>query len=222
MITDWLIAVGTVTLAVVAAFQDKIRSWIMSPKLEVSINTSPPDCHKTTLRYVAHNMIQEAPCYYFRLRVKNSGNGRAEMVEVFASELLRERADGTFAKMDSFLPMNLVWSHIRRPFFEAISPGMEKHCDLGHIAEPIRRQQIPLEDNPQLGVPSDKTIFSFDLQVLPYTYSHLIPPGKYQLALMVAAANTNPVEKRLEITLKGDWYNEEARMLRDGIGIRML
>ena len=144
------------------------------------------------------------------------------MVEVFASELLRERADGSFAKMESFLPMNLLWSHVRRPFFEAISPGMEKHCDLGHIVEPIRRPQIDVEDNPRLDVPRDKTVFSFDLQVLPYTYSHLIPPGKYRLTLAVGAANANPVQKGLEITLKGDWYEDEARMLSEGIGIRML
>jgi hypothetical protein len=61
------------------------------------------------------------------------------------------------------------------------------------------------EDNPQLGIPADKTIFSFDLEVKPFTMSHLIPQGKYHLALQIAAANTEPVKKTLEITLTGNW-----------------
>jgi hypothetical protein len=179
----------------------------MRPKLDVSIVVAPPDCHRTTL--VSFNQDRrvtvQADCYYFRIRVKNSGNQRAELVEVFAAELLKQQAVGSFKKMGSFLPMNFVWAHIKRPFFDAISPGMEKHCDLGHVIEPANRAMFEGEDNPQLGIPADKTIFSFDLEVKPFTMSHLIPQGKYHLALQIAAANTEPVKKTLEITLTGNW-----------------
>lgn len=37
--------------------------------------------------------------HYFRLRVRNSGRGRAEMVEVFALELTRQQEDGLFRKV---------------------------------------------------------------------------------------------------------------------------
>ncbi len=52
--------------------------------------------------------------------------------------------------------------------------------------------------------------------------SHLIPQGKYRLLLQIAAANKKPVKKTLEITLTGNWYDDEARMFSDGIGIRMI
>jgi hypothetical protein len=224
IITNWLIAIGTIALAIIAIFQDKIRSWLMRPKLDVLIVVSPPDCHKTTLASVTQDgrVTGKADCYYFRIRVKNSGNQRAELVEVFAAELLKQQADGSFKKMESFLPMNLFWTHIKRPFFDAISPGMEKHCDLGHVIEPAKRAMFGREDNPKLDIPADKTIFSFDLVVQPNTMSHLIPQGKYRLALQIAAANTEPIKKTLEITLTGNWYDDETRMFSDGIGIRML
>lgn len=43
-VADWLVALGTVVLALVAVFQDSIRSWVYHPKLQVSIKTEPPDC----------------------------------------------------------------------------------------------------------------------------------------------------------------------------------
>jgi len=224
VITDWLIAIGTILLFLAAVFQDKIRAWLTRPKLSASIDVAPPDCHKTVLKSFDRqgHVIDAADCYYLRLRVGNSGNQRAEMVEVFASELSKRQVDGSFKRMDSFLPMNLVWSHIRRPFLDAISPGMEKLCDLGHIVEPEKRPRFGMEDNPQLGVPADQTIFSFDVATKSFTMSHLIPPGKYRLLLLIAAANTKPVSKTLEIVVTGNWYDDESRMLGEGIGIRML
>lgn len=226
-LADWIVAAGTVVMAavaVIAIFQDKIRAWLMRPKLTVSIDVAPPDCHKTILASFDRQgqVIDKADCYYFRLRVRNSGNQRAEMVEVFAAELSKRQADGSFKKMDSFLPMNFLWSHIRKPFRDAISPEMEKLCDLGHIIEPAKRSRFGTEDNPQLSVPTNQTIFSFDLEVQSFTMSHLIAPGTYRLALLVGAANAKPVRKTVEIVLTGDWYDDEARMLGEGIGIRML
>lgn len=265
-ITDWLISVGTISLAVVAIFQDKIRAWLTRPRLSISINTAPPDCHKTTLVYNkrftsswggisptssgAPNLswdsssfgtvffptykkidselpswsfeYDETDCYYFRVRVKNYGNQRAELVEVYAKELSKKHADGTFKKINNFLPMNLVWSHVKTPFIDAISPNMEKFCDLGHIIDPTKRSKIQFEDNPDWKVPSGKTIFSFDLEVRPFTMSHLIPPGIYRLVLQIAAANTKPIEKTLEIVITGDWHEDESKMLSEGVGIKLI
>jgi hypothetical protein len=42
-IASWVSALATVMLAIVAVFQDKIRRWVMSPKLELSAHVAPPD-----------------------------------------------------------------------------------------------------------------------------------------------------------------------------------
>jgi len=223
IITDWLIAIGTILLFFVAIFQDKIRSWLTRPKLGVSVDIVPPDCHKAIMKATDSRgqVIGEASCYYFRPRVSNSGNQRAEMVEVFAAELSKQQADGSFKKMHSFLPMNLLWSHINEPFL-GISPGMEKLFNLGHILEPAERVSFGNEDDPRLGFRADQTIFSFDVERPSYTMSHLIPPGTYRVVLLVGAANASPIRRVVEIVLTGDWYDEEERMLGEGIGIRML
>lgn len=225
--TDWLIALGTIGLfliAIVGIFQDRIRAWLKHPTLNLLIDVSPPDCHKTTLKKFTPQgqVATQADCYYFRIIIENSGNQRAEHVEVFAKELLKQGANGVFRIVNSFLPMNLVWSYYKKPFLEAISPGMKKHCDLGYVIDPNMRSQFPLEDNPALNVPPVNTIFSLDVVVKTFTLNHLIPPGTYRLALQIAAANADPVTETLEITLTGNWYTNEQDMFDRGIGIRKL
>jgi len=225
--TDWLIAVGTIGLfliAIVGIFQDRIRSFLKHPNLNLSIDVSHPDCHKTTLKRVNQQgqTITQADCYYFRVRIDNYGNERAEFVEVFAKQLLKQGLDGEFRSVNSFLPMNLVWSYNKKQYLEAISPGTGKHCDLGYIIDPNMRTQFPLEDNPALNVPINNTVFSLDVAVKTFTLNHLIPPGTYRLIIQVAAANVNPTTIRLEIVLTGSWHNTEQNMFARGISIRRI
>lgn len=201
------------------------------------MDLSPPDCHKTRMRvgkqHVGgvsvlssdpHQMkhTQEVDVFYLRFRVYNTGNLKAENVEVFASELYRMQADGTYKKVDSFLPMNLVWSHFHEMFIPAISMNTYKHCDLAHIIKPEGRETIPGEHKSWPNVPHEKTILSFDTVVKPYTKSYLLPHGKYRLKLIIAASNSRAKKKTLEINLTGNWYDEEDQMLGEGVRVQIL
>ena len=75
---DWITAIGTVVLAagtivlaIIAIFQDKIRAWLMRPNLTIGIELAPPDCHKTILekRDYTGKVLDSFWCYYFRLRI---------------------------------------------------------------------------------------------------------------------------------------------------------
>jgi hypothetical protein len=224
--TDWLIALGTIGLflvAIVGIFQDRIHAWLKHPNLNLSIDVSDPsDCHKTTLKIVTPQgqIVTQADCYYFRMGIENSGNQRAEYVEIFAKKLLKQGLDGEFETVRSFLPMNLLWSYYKKPFLEAISPGMTKHCDLGKIIDPNMRSQFPEENKPSLNLPANNTVFSLEVVVRTFTLNHLIAPGTYRLILQIAAANANPTIDTLEIVLTGNWYPNEQDMFGRGIGIR--
>jgi hypothetical protein len=238
--TDWIVAIGTIVMAVVAViavFQDRIRAWLSRPILNASIALSPPDCHKTELHFVTREEAKAsrgsskkdqvevsriADVYYFRLRIANSGNDKAESVEVIASDLTRRLADGTYKVVESFLPMNLAWTHIHTLFFPAISPGTYKHCDLFHIIDPKTREIVPMEGKTWPHISRDKTILSFDTVVQPFTKNYLVCVGVYRLTLIVAAANSKPITKILEINLTGDWFDEEQKMLGEGIGIKVI
>jgi len=227
MITDWLLAAGTIVLAlvaVIAIFQDKIRAWITRPKFDVSIEATPPDCLKIPIVHCDAEGEQSvvADSYYLRFRVINRGNQKAESVEVFAAGLLKRQADDTFKELDSFLPMNLLWANYRKVFFPAISPGMYRHCDLAHIIDPKKRAQFRTEDKSWPNISHEKTILSLDTAVKPHTLSYLLPFGKYRLVILIAAANAKPVKKTLEISLTGEWFDDEQKMLGEGVGVRLL
>jgi hypothetical protein len=241
-VTDWIVAIGTAVMAIVAIiaiFQDKIRSWLLRPKLQVFLQVASPDCTKTKFRYSIQEPIMpstntasstagilpasnETEAYFFRLRVANTGNQKAENVEVFAAKLTRRLADGTFKEVDSFLPMNLVWSYLNWLFFPAISPGIYKYCDLFHVVNPEKRKFIPFEDDTWANVNPNKTILSFDTIAKPYTKNYLVCPGIYHLDLTLAASNSKIVNKTLEINLTGDWFDDEKKMLGEGVGITLL
>jgi hypothetical protein len=235
MIPDWLSAIGTL-LAVVAAlfiavFQDWLRSIFNRPRLEVSISLNPPYCHKI-VKYFTYPPLAlgnplygkqyQADFYYFRLQIKNNGGIRAEHVEVYAAELTKQVADGSFQLVETFTSMNLIWSNIGQAYLPAISPKMEKLCDLGHIIDPDKRKMVFEDNNPNLNVSPSETTFSFDVEVISDTRGHVIEPGRYRLKLITGAANSQPIEKTLEINLTGKWYDDERKMLAEGISIAIL
>ena len=201
----------------------------MSPKLELRTRVAPPDCHRTTWRITEPDYdpntgehftrTTEFPCYYFRVSIANTGNTEAREVEVFASSLGRKRADGNFEEVPRFTPMNLVWAHVGRPDLSILSPHIPKMCDLAHLFQPEHRRRFG-HDLP--GVADNQAILALDLQVEPNNKGHLVEPGIYHLALVVAAANTSPQKYTPEINFAGDWFDDETKMLRDGLGIRLV
>jgi len=224
-------AFGTIALAVMtflavlaAVFQDRIRSWIWRPSLELRILPQPPDCLKITTRWSTRlGSPMQADSYYLRAQVDNVGHQAVNKVELFLGEVLEKTSSG-FARWQTFLPLNLLWANFREPtmFLDHLSPHVPKHCDVAHIIDPAARTSIPGEDNPGLGLTSQQTALSLDLVVKPNTFSYLLPPGTYRLKLVLGAANAATVTKWVEIIHTGEWFDDEKQMLRDGLQIRLL
>ena len=219
------IAVGTFLAVIVALFRDEITGLWRKPKIEASIKLAAPDCHLTRLfKYDATGaIIVKAPCYYLRLWIENTGNVRAEEVQVFVKTLARQEAGGKFREDRDFLPMNLRWSHAppgNPLIFTSINPGMGRHSDFGHIVDPAYDADfLPSKEFFAKKPDEGQTIISLDLEFAPGTYSHLVPPGEYQVTLMIGGANFKPETKQLEVVHKGVWYPDEERMFRDSLGI---
>ncbi len=218
--SNLLVALGTLVLAVVAIFQDLIRAWISRPRFRVTVRTEPPDCVSVPFRNMqTGELIGDS--IYLRIWVENVGNAAARNVEVYARELRRQQADQTWPKVQTFPPMNLKWANLGGIYFPSISPEMGKHCDVGHIADPAIRQQLG-EENPALGLNAGDISLAFDLMVAPNNMTHIIGPGRYELDIIVAAEDARPRSETLEIRLPGPWYADAQRMLRDGVGVRVL
>jgi hypothetical protein len=219
----WVGAIATFLAVLVALFQEPLRRAWYRPILTVRIQLGPPDCHQTQMTMIAttaageQQIVGQYPCYYFRDWVENTGRGRATDVQVFAAELQRRQADGTFRRDDAFLPMNFKWSHSHEVFAAGLSPGMGKHCDIAHVLEPQGAQQ---KGETVVGVPSGQTVLTLDLEMEPNTRTHLLAPGVYRLLLRIAASNRMPATSTIEITHTGNWYSTESQMFADGIGFR--
>jgi hypothetical protein len=169
---------------------------------------------KTTLTDGTGKVVAEA--YYFRLLIKNSGKRRAEEVEVYAEKL--EREDGKhFRTVDEFPPMDLKWSHVGRPL-QSISPGLQKHCDLGYVSLPLHG--LARRDVEQWL--SAVSRFVFELEVRANQGGWDIGAGVYRLHVALAASNASVQRSILEIRFTGQWNNIEAQKFAQEIDIRVV
>jgi hypothetical protein len=226
VISNMIMAIAAILTAIIGAiaiFQETIRGWFYHPKLSVTIDSEPPDCQKTYIRLpdemVDLARMRRIDSYYFRIKVSNSGNVPAENVEVFADELMKKAEDGKLVTVNTFLPMNLSWSHVGWLFFPTINPETYKHCDIFHIIDPKGRRYVEAEDTQWSDIPQELTIISFDTIVKPNALSHLVPVGAYQLKLTIAAKNAKSVTKTFHINLTGQWFENEHDMLTKGVSI---
>jgi len=221
-----LSSIGTmaaVVVALVAVFQERIRALFNRPCLRVTVSTAAPYAQKALVAYGNHR----AQCYYFRLKVQNTGRAEAEGVELLASDLLEDDGTGHYTQSSRFLPMNLVWSHDRK-ISHSISAGMFRFCDLGHIIDPAERPNFPGEDfiitYADLFFKHDITeevVLSLDTEVQPLTSTHLLPAGRYKLRLLVGAKGLTTKRIEIDIDLKKQWRINQGEMLSEGIALEM-
>ena len=217
----WITAICTVVLAVVAIFQETIRGRFYRPKFKVSVETKPPDCVMVPITRKGNGSIV-AYAVYLRLWVENTGNATGRKVEVYAKLLHHQRSDERWEVVPEFPPMNLKWANLDKVFFPSIPPGMGKHCDVAHVTDPSKRNQLG-EDAPQSSTSQqEETLLVFDLMVAPNHRGHIVERGKYKLDILVAADNVRPISQTLFISLPRTWYSDGEKMLREGVGIRVL
>ena len=222
MTEQWVIAIGTAILAVIALFQDYIRSWIKTPTLEVTTGSCTPFCKK--LLFIAKDDSEKkADGYALRIKVKNVNplfhtKTRAECVEVFALRLLKKRTDGSFQPIQEFEPRNLLWSNSFYPFSD-ISPEMERYCFIGRLINPIDRHNFPDFDVESYNM--NETCLRIAVDIARNTKEHIIPPGTYHIECLIGSANTKAFKKTFEISISGEWFDDEIRMYEKGLRIEM-
>jgi hypothetical protein len=232
---DWLLkaltAIGTVSAVVFVLFQEKWRKWNYHPTINVSAITKPPDCVKipyvqtTFLPGMVHSVIRrETTSYYLRALVENIGNETARNVEIYAKELKRESKDGRWERVEDFPPMNLTWSNPQPEHassLPSLPPGSRRHCDVGHILDPKDQKSMEAEDRSDLELEAGMVSLTFDLINRPLHLGHIVKPGRYRLAIEVAADNFDAVVKEVEINFDGRWNGDQRTMFADHVGIKV-
>ena len=228
MSLQWIIAIGTGGLALVALFQHHIKSWLTTPSLCISTKSASPYCKKLLFNHSESPSIT-ANGYAIRIAVKNITprfgiKSRIEEAEVFLAELDRKEQDGKYHPVQGFEPANLLWSHTFPPFptfpaFTSIAPNMERFCFVGRLLRPSDRHDFPDFDKPSLD--KDKTCLRLDVSTSRHTKEHIIPPGKYRLKCVIGGANVKGIIKNFGISISGEWFDDELEMYEKGLSIEM-
>lgn len=230
LFATWLTAIGTISVAIVALFQENLHRWRFRPKLTISCMGRPPDCLKIpyVMRIEFRGAMGDDPgfeyrttAYYFRILIHNEGEESARNVEVYARDLWFKNC-GRLERVKDFPPMNLVWSNSEsghKIYLPFLPPGVSKHCDVAHMIDPKDRGTFG-EDNRE-GLDRSKTSMSFDLVTKPLHRGYIVPPGKYFLNIVVGAENCAAATILTELAFDGAWNDDEASMLRDHVTFRV-
>jgi hypothetical protein len=195
-VTDWLTAIGTVgavALALFFAFVEKI--W-QRPRLEISVNFKPPDCGMG---------VPHSKALFLRLRVANRGRSAARSLEATIQQMCQREGD-FWIQVPSFLPSNLLWTHVSAPILPNLLPGLERNLDLAQILEPTKPSLARL---------------AFILSVVPAREYNVLDPGAYRFSVTVGAENAKAVTQVFELTLSGKWFADEDKMLSDGVRLKV-
>ncbi len=230
-VAQWFSASVTACAVIVALFKERFISWWFAPKLTVNARQDSPDIDYIPFRYPAPGIptgfppiYQEVGCYFLRLWIHNKGKSRAEKVQVFVSEILRERA-GEFIPMKSFIPMNLRWGFGSETpthaevFADGISPGMGVHCNLAQVLDPSKRK---VAGDDHLDAKPEETVMRLTTEMNPTNRCNILLPGTYRLKILIAGANCRPKAYMLQITLLGKWFEEREKMLQDGVLMKII
>jgi hypothetical protein len=140
---DWVTAIATVTLAVIAIFQEPVRRRFFRPKFKLSAKSAPAYCMKVPEDFASPGGTVKVPAVYLRIRVENNGNATALSIEIYVKALQRKRqTDKTGEPVESFPPMNLVWSDLGGMYMPRLVPGMGKYCDVASTYDPKSVPQV--------------------------------------------------------------------------------
>jgi len=211
---QWWAIIVALMLGLGGIFQDKIRRIFLKPKIKVSMKLQSPDCHKIAMRTSRTGQFI-CDSYYFRFHVENSGNYQMEDVEAIVVVVSKKEANGEYKKVESFLPLNLVWAHYHNVVMPKIQPHLFKHLDFGHITE------SEFANLQYFGITSTYQIaFQFDMAVIPNHGSHILLPGDYNITIKFAANNLSPVSKKYNFVIADKWDNNEQVMLQKIISIK--
>lgn len=158
--------------------------------------------------------------YYFRLAIRNNGNAPARNVQVFLARV-EKLIENKPVEVARFTPMNLTWSYIGDPTRKVILPKAGPiFCGFIHVSDPASRTITPDEDLPT--VPPGDAILFIDVEALPLNKANLLEPGTYRFHLVLAAENSSPRRRTVEVWCPGRWFDDQQEMFDKGFKMKKL
>jgi hypothetical protein len=181
-------AVGTVAVAILAIWGDKVRDSIAGPKLDLSLRDGRGDLN---VRADGLKTI------YYHIFVSNRRTwSPARAVRILVTSIEKRRPDGTYLPETVVAPLQLTWAF---PRFHELLPTVVKEdtCDLGFLVEKGNR-------------------FTLSTYITPNNFRGYIEAGESMRVHLVAAAHNfySSAPIILEISWDGIWKDNLEEMQR--------
>jgi len=186
LIIQGAVAVGTLIVAIIAIWGNRIRSWWSGPKLKIYLHNPMGELTK---------LNDGTAVRYYHLRVVNGRKwSPAHNVRVLLTKIFQPAADGRWVDRSFSGPLQLTWQfpqfHVRFPFI-----GPDDISDLGCIVE---GQQ-----------------FAITPYVVPNNFNGYVGPNQRIKVEVIAVADNGQSEPVLiEIAWDGNWSDDTAEMGR--------
>ena len=215
---DLLSYVWIIPITIVALFQEEMRKRLFTPKIELEFKLSGPYCLKTKVwvKTSPNSDVHEMPAYYFRFRVKNTGQMQAKLCECVIEELwLMEKNEW---KQDlTFQPINLNWSNGKsRGEFLNVNPQCPGwFCDLvsvekGHYYEV--ENPLPGKQRTELRT---NLVFGY-MQPFPNSQYYILKQNvRHRMRVAIYSENASPVKHIFEINWSGVWNDNVGEMFNE-------
>jgi hypothetical protein len=180
-----LIALGTISIAVLAVWGDWFRSRLASPKLRINLRDPLGELTK---------FQNGTPVRYYHIRVSNQRAWvPARNTRILVRSLSKPAPDGTFLEETQVSDLQLTWRYPQLgTMYRTIGP--EEFCDLGSVT---------------------KDGFRLTTYVIPNNFTRVIvQQGKLRAEILAVADNGYSQPLHVEISWDGQWDDGAAEMSR--------
>jgi hypothetical protein len=181
-------AIGTVAVAVLAIWGDKVRDWIAGPKLQLALRDAHGDLNTRG---------NGTRTIYYHLTVTNQRSwSPAKAVRILVVGVSKRRPDGTYFPEAVIAPLQLTWAF---PEFHELFPTIATSdtCDLGHLDEGAGR-------------------FALSTYITPNNFRGHVASGEAMRVQIIASAHNFHSARTLviEVSWDGQWSIDREEMQR--------
>jgi len=186
---EWLTAIGTIAVAVMAIWGDWIRTHIAGPKLQLSLRADGFRTPRT-------DGVKSWNAIFFHLLVSNGRTwSPAEAVRVMVVGIARRRPDGSYIAEPLIAHFQLTWAF---PEFHELFPTIAERsetCDLGFLDGPAAQQ------------------FRLSTYIKPSTFpGYVARSDAVRVTLVASAHNGQSRPLIVEISWDGTWSEDLQEM----------
>ncbi len=208
----WFTGIVAILLAV---YGEALRRRRYHPNLVIEIPERYP--HKTFFGTAPGDI----DVYYVHVMIRNTGNERADGVEVLVERIEALHQDGSFKPVGIENPNNLPVSLGGGAISRTIHKNLFAYFDVGHITDPSMRGKLNSRES-KPDIPDSEASLVMEYQIRPKTGDHILRKGTYRLSIVAAPQNGEPRRCVLELNFTGQWATSELDMRRDGIGMNIV